>query len=107
MKARKDLMLEAEKKSLGIAKVILCLITSTLFLLCHTKLIHTYLYDWQHRAGRASLIGGVLFMLAMSVPFAEGWISNKLRSETAWYIIWIILFGFAIAASCGFNFTIE
>lgn len=97
-------MYDAEQKSLKIAKVVMGIATVILFMLVHVGLFNTYFYGWQVRAGNpASAIGKILFALMIVTLFAEGWMSNKFRNETLWYIIWIILLIASLLVSFGFN----
>lgn len=107
METRKGSMLEAEKKSLKTAKIVMGVVTLLVFSMCYFGVPHTYLHYWHERAsGGAKLFGGVLFGLAFITLFTEGWISNKFTSETLWYVVWIALLVFGIATSSGFNFTL-
>lgn len=106
MKATKGSGLEQEQKSLIRAKVILGLITVALFCITYFGLFDTNLYYWHKQAGSfANIAGIVLFILCGAALLAGEWIVYKVASDTAWYIVWIVLFGLAIAASCGFNFS--
>jgi len=101
-------MADVEKKSLKTASIVLGAITVLLFCMTYFGLFHTYLYGWHQKASGAAHIGGViLFALCGFVLLAKQWISDKLTSDTAWYVIWIILLVMAIATSCGFNFTLS
>jgi predicted MFS family arabinose efflux permease len=107
MKATKGSMLEAEQKSLTKAKIVMGIVTLILFLITHFGLFHTYFYGWQQRAGNpASAIGKVLFAIAILTLFLEGYISDKARNETLWYIIWIVLILAALFVSFGFNMSL-
>jgi uncharacterized membrane protein len=107
MKANKGSMLEAEQKSLKLAKTIMSIVAILIMSLTFLGWFHTYLYLWHKRAGgAANTIGGILFILCIILPFFEDWISSKANNETIWYILWIILLLAAIATSCGFNFSL-
>jgi len=107
MKANKGSMLEAEQKSLTRAKIVMGLVTILLFLITHVGIFNTYFYVWQHRAGNpASLFGKILFIGALATLFLEGWISNKFKNETIWYVIWILLIVFGLLVSFGFNMSL-
>jgi uncharacterized membrane protein len=100
-------MYEAEQKSLKTAKIVMGIATIILFLITHIGIFNTYFYGWQERAGNpASLIGKVLFAVAIITLLLEGWISTKARNEILWYIIWIILILGALFVSFGFNMSL-
>jgi hypothetical protein len=100
-------MYEAEQKSLNKAKWVMGIVTVILLIITHFGLFHTYFYGWQQRAGNpASAIGKVLFAVALLTLFLEGWISDKARNETLWYIIWVVLLLAALFVSFGFNMSL-
>jgi len=105
MKATKDSMLDQEQKSLAVAKVIMGAITVVLFAMTYLGLFDTNLYYWHKQAGGTAQIAGiaVFILCGLALIFGE-WIVYKVSSDTAWYVIWIVLFALAICTSCGFNF---
>lgn len=100
-------MADAEKKSLNRAKLIMAVVTIILLLMNNFGLFHTYLYMWHEKAGGLAKVAGTgLYIVALAVLPLEGWISNKARNETLWFVIWILSLLAAIGVSCGFNFTL-
>lgn len=104
---RKGSLGEAEQKGLKKAKIVMGLATVLLFAMSYFNLFHTNLYMWQHRAdGSARLIGGLLYGLCLVPLLFESWISNYVKNETLWYVIWILLLLASLGVSCGFNFSL-
>lgn len=87
---------ESENKSVGIAKIVMAIVTVIIVILLFT--VPLWKSNVAQTSGISKFFGVLFFIIAFGAIAVEKWVRNRF-SETAFYVVWFFSLAFGLLLS--------